>query len=104
MFINMHKGAMYDQDWLDATRVDDFLILPMSVESYDLPEDLKTAIQDMIYNFVGIAGEGKEAPESTKNFVKILQKHNKLLNQFVDIEMITSRAISQIQQHVSEPQ
>ena len=44
----------------------------MSVESFDLPEDLKTAIQEMIHNFVGIAGEGKEAPKSTKNLVKML--------------------------------
>ena len=44
----------------------------MSVESFDLPEDLKTAIQEMIHNFVGITGEGKDAPKSTKNLVKML--------------------------------
>ena len=80
------------------------MTLPMSVESFDLPEDLRDAIQTMIHNFVGIAGEGKEAPESTKNLVKMLQKYDKLLTQFVDIDMITSRAISQIQQHLSENQ
>ena len=104
MFINMHKSAVYDENFLDAMQIDGFLTLPMSVESFDLPEDLKTAIQKMIHNFIGIAGEGKEAPESTKNLVKMLQKYDKLLTQFVDIDMITSRAISQIQQHLSENQ
>ena len=102
MFINMHKGVVFDERWLNTMQVDGFLTLPMSVESFELPDDLKTAIQKMMHNFIGITGEGKEAPESTKNLVKMLQKYDKLLTQFVDIDMITSRAISQIQQHLSE--
>ena len=72
MFINMHKNVVFDERWLNANQVDGFLTLPMSVESFELPEELKTAIQKMINSFVGIAGEGKEAPESTKNLVKML--------------------------------
>jgi hypothetical protein len=44
MFINMHKGVVFDDRWLSTMQVDGFLTLPMSVESFDLPEDLKTAI------------------------------------------------------------
>ena len=72
MFINMHKGINFNDSWLNTMQVDGFLTLPMSVESFDLPEDLKTAIQKMINSFTGITVDGKEAPESTKNFVKMI--------------------------------
>ena len=54
MFINMHKRVTFDDKWLDTMGVDHFLTLPMSVESFQVPDDLKTTIQKMINGFTGI--------------------------------------------------
>ena len=44
MFINMHKRVEFDTKWLDTMGVDEYLTLKMSVESFDLPSDLSSAI------------------------------------------------------------
>ena len=89
MFINMHKRVEFDRNWLKAMGVDDFLTLKMSVESFSLPEDLSSAIKKMILSFTGITQDNDPVPEATKNLVNALQKHNTLLNQFIDIKTIT---------------
>ena len=38
MFIRMSKGVVYDQKFLDKQGIDGFLRIPMSIESYTIPD------------------------------------------------------------------
>ena len=40
MFLKMNRGLVFNDDFLRKNRMDGFLRVPMSVESFTLPADL----------------------------------------------------------------
>ena len=54
MFIKMHKGTEFDDKYLEQCGLDGYLRLPMSVESFTIPEELSAAMKSVINNFRGI--------------------------------------------------
>ena len=55
MFIRMHKGIDFDDKYLDTLRLDGYLRLPMSIESFTIPEELSAAMNKTINQFKGVA-------------------------------------------------
>ena len=58
MFIKMHKGVIFDDKYLDTSGLDGFMRMPMSVESFTIPEELSAALSNTINNFKGVQPAG----------------------------------------------
>jgi hypothetical protein len=41
MFLNLNKGAIFDEQFLVRNALDGYLKVPMSVESFEVPQELK---------------------------------------------------------------
>jgi hypothetical protein len=67
--------------------LDAFLRIPMSVESFEVPEDLKEAFEKSLDSFRGV---GKTDEKGTREFLEVLKTHEKLLQQFVSADDIVS--------------
>ena len=52
--IRMAYTQVWDDEWLKKRNLDGFLRLPMSEESFDVPDELKTAMKNVYYNFKGV--------------------------------------------------
>ena len=82
MFLKMMSGVSFNQAFLDKHQIDGFLKVPMSVESFEVPQSMIAAAKSMLDEFAGI---GAEANASTNEaLLKELRKHSELLMQFPD--------------------
>ena len=96
MFIRMNKGVCYDQNFLDKHGLDGFMKIPMSIESFTIPDQLAEELKNMITNFKGISPPGEGARKYVESFVAELKKNSEILNQFVDKELILTKAFEQL--------
>ena len=76
MFLQMSSNVNFNETFLRKNALDGFLRIPMSVESFEVPIDLKEAFEKSHDSFRGI---GKTDEKGTKEFLDVLGKHEKLL-------------------------
>ena len=88
MFIRMHKGTVFDDKYLDTLGLDGYLRLPMSIESFTIPEELSAAMNKTINDFKGVAPADQGARKYIENFIAEIKKNFEILNQFVDKDLI----------------
>ena len=96
MFVKMHKGTVYNDKFLDTVGLDGFLRIPMSVESFTVPEELSTALSKTVNEFKGVPGPDQPPRKSTENLIVELKKNSEILNQFVDKDTIVAKAMEQL--------
>lgn len=89
----MNEGVKFDLGFQTRNCLDGFLRVPMSVETFEVPDELKKAFEQLQQSFRGI---GKTDSKGTLSFIEELYKHEKLLTQFIDSEAITSEVFAQI--------
>lgn len=77
---------------MDRNGLDGYLRVPMSVESFEVPLDLKVAIEKLVKSFKGV---DKTDPNLIREFLTELRKHEKLLAQYVPGEQIVSECFEQ---------
>lgn len=76
MFLQMSSHVYFNEAFLRKNALDGFLRIPMSVESFEVPEDLKEAFEKSLEGFRGV---GKTDEKGTREFLDVLGKHEKLL-------------------------
>jgi len=82
MFIKMCKGMVLDEDFLRRNQMDGYLKVPLSVESFELPDSIINTVNMTLNEFAGI---GAEANQSNNNaLLAELQKNTQVLMQFPD--------------------
>lgn len=96
MFVKMHKGTVFDDKYLDTLGLDGFFRMPMSVESFTIPEELSAALSTTITDFKGIQPPDQPPRKSTDNLIVELKKNSEILNQFVDKDTIIAKAMEQL--------
>ena len=96
MFIKMSSGVTYDATFLNINGLDGFLRLPMSIESFTIPEELSSQLKHMITSFKGVSNDGPR--KHVEAFIAELKKNSEILNQFVDKDLIVTKAMEQLTQ------
>ena len=76
---------MFDSDFLLRTGLDGYLKIPMSNEQIQIPDELLSALSQVIESFKGV---GKTNPKAGKLLIELMKKHDSLLSQHVDEKMI----------------
>ena len=88
----MQKGMEFGDNFLDKNGLDGYLKLPMSVESFTIPEELSAALKTTISKFKGIKSTAEQSERKyIEDFIAELKKNSEILNQFVDKEQILAK-------------
>jgi len=88
--MGLNKGVQFDDKFLAQSGLDGYMRLPMSNESLELPEELLTAMTNVIEKFRGV---GKTDERPIKTLIEMMKKHDALLSQHVDIKTIAQVAL-----------
>jgi len=74
MFLKMNRGVRFDDAFLHKHQMDAFLRVPMSVETFQLPETFIKSLNAMIDEFAGVGQESNRSNNTA--FLKELKKQN----------------------------
>jgi len=77
MFLSMTKGARYDESLLSHIGVDGLLTVPVSVESFLVPQDILSSFFTCLASFKGV---GKTERKPVEDFIADLKRHDALLS------------------------
>lgn len=92
MFLKMHQGLVFDDQFLMKHQLDGFFKVPMSVESFELPDPLISAFKAMLGTFSGVGQEGNH--ETNSIFLAELSKNKEILHQFPDKDLQQAKMIA----------
>ena len=94
MFLKMNRNLVFDENFLFKNQVDGFLRVPMSVESFELPQPLISSFKAMVNTFAGV---GDDANKTTNDaFLAELRKSNDVLMQFPVKEAQAEQIMAQL--------
>ena len=82
--------AVWNDEFLKDGDLDGFLRLPMSEESFTVPEELKAAMTTVYYSSKGV-NQADRGPITA--LIEELKKHDDILLQFVERNRIVQRAM-----------
>ena len=82
MFLRMSRNEVFNDSFLRKHQIDGFLRVPMSVESFELPQELINCFKQLFNGFAGIGNEANA--EANTAFLAELAKHREVLMQFPD--------------------
>ena len=82
--------AVWNDKYLEDGGLDGFLRLPMSEESFPVPEELKAAMRTVYYSSKGV-NQADRGPINA--LIEELKKHDDILLQFVEKDLIVQRAM-----------
>ena len=89
MFLRMYRGQILDERFLSSHELDGFLQVPMSVETFTLPEDLIDALRTMIDSFAGVGSE-VNLPYN-EAVLRELAKNREVLHQWVEQSILQTK-------------
>ena len=89
MFLRMYRGQILDERFLSRHELDGFLQVPMSVETFTLPEDLIDALRTMINSFAGIGSEANLPYNEA--VLRELSKNREVLHQWVEQSILQTK-------------
>ena len=82
MFLKMCKGMIFDDEFLSRNQMDGFLRVPMSVESFEVPQELINTLNKCFNEFAGVGMESNHS--NNAELIKELNKNTEVLMQFPD--------------------
>lgn len=101
MFMKMHLGLTFNDQFLMKHQLDGFLRVPMSVESFELPATLLNSFKAMLNTFSGVGQEGNH--ETNAAFLAELKSNNEVLMQFPDKELQQGKMLAQLINYKTKP-
>ena len=94
MFINFYKNVEFNQSLIDRYAVDGYLSVSMTSEKIEIPKELLQALEVFQQKFRGM-GKGKKY--DNEQFIGKLKEHKDLLQQKVDLAVVTKQVFKQIE-------
>ena len=93
MFLKMHRGVEFDDEYLFRHGLDGYLKIPMSIESFKIPEELAVSLSRTITNFKGIKTNPEQGQRKyIEEFIAELKKNAEILNQYVSKDVLVAKA------------
>ena len=94
MMARMAYKAVWNDKFLKDRGLDGFLRVPMSEESFTVPDELRAAMKEVYYSSKGV-NQAERGPIHA--LIKELKKHDDILLQFVEKDLIVHRAMEQLE-------
>ena len=77
MFLKMNRNQVFNQAFLDKNSLDGFLKVPMSVDSFTLPDELVNLFKKMHNEFGGIGNEANQS--NNDEFLNAINQNQEVL-------------------------
>ena len=90
----MNRGLAWNNEFLRKNELDGFLKVPMSVDSFTLPEVFPNMFKKMINEFAGIGNEANHG--NNEEFLAEIRKNQEVLMQFPDKTTTTDLIMEQL--------
>lgn len=94
MFLKMNRGLFWDEIFLRKHSLDGFLKVPMSVDSFTVPDALVNMFKKMANEFAGIGNEANH--HNNEEFLAEIRKNQEVLMQFPDKTATTNLIMEQL--------
>lgn len=91
MFLRMNKGLVFNDDFLRRNQLDGFLRIPMSVESFTLPNEFIDRLRAVVEGFAGVGQESNRS--SNEALLREIKKNNAELMTWVAADSQKARAM-----------